>query len=332
MKKVTVIIPVYNVEQYLGSCLDSVMAQTYKNLEVIVVDDASPDGSGAIAEDFAAKDERIKVIHKNVNHGLSAARNVGIKNATGDFIFFIDSDDKLRSETISRLIEKAKDGNLPLTGYDLEFMPEGKIKHAEQAYGSFSSLSEWLNAFPKLFATKFNFAWGKLYRADILKHNGIEFRQKISLVEDLLFNLQYYEHCTGFYLDEYNGYIYRQTGASSLSKKFDPKMIDWNVMSFTTLVAFLNAHNMYNSENKAHLLANACNNFKYNFHLVALSKYYSLQDKERIINEALDRPFVAEAMRDGNASVRCYQKFITYLLRHNHISTYICLEKLRRLI
>ena len=89
---ISIIIPVYNVEHYLAECLDSVLAQTYKNLEIILVDDGSIDGSGQICDNYAGKDSRIKVIHQT-NAGVSAARNKGLKVAKGEYIGFVDADD-----------------------------------------------------------------------------------------------------------------------------------------------------------------------------------------------------------------------------------------------
>lgn len=90
--KISVIIPVYNVEQYLPDCVNSVLSQDYTNLEIILVDDGSPDNSGAICDEFAARDPRIKVIHK-ANGGLSDARNAGVLTATGEYVLFLDGDD-----------------------------------------------------------------------------------------------------------------------------------------------------------------------------------------------------------------------------------------------
>lgn len=103
-KLISVIIPVYNVERYLHQCVDSVLAQTYTNLEIILVDDGSPDTSPAICDEYAQKDKRIKVIHKD-NGGLSSARNAGLDAATGDFIYFLDSDDILHPDCIKILFE-----------------------------------------------------------------------------------------------------------------------------------------------------------------------------------------------------------------------------------
>ena len=100
---VSVVVPIYNVEKYLNRCLESIVAQTYQNLEIILVDDGSPDGCPQLCEDWAKKDTRIKVIHKE-NAGLGMARNTGIENAAGEFICFFDSDDYIAPETIQKCI------------------------------------------------------------------------------------------------------------------------------------------------------------------------------------------------------------------------------------
>lgn len=103
-KTVSVIIPVYNVEQYLARCVDSILCQTYSKLEILLVDDGSPDGSGAICDAYAAKDARVRVIHKP-NGGLSSARNAGIDASHGDYLSFIDSDDWIHPDTYRHLLD-----------------------------------------------------------------------------------------------------------------------------------------------------------------------------------------------------------------------------------
>ena len=110
---ISVIVPVYNVEPYLRKCLDSIINQIYRDLEIIVVDDGSTDGSGAICDEYKEKDDRIKVFH-TANRGLSAARNLGLDNATGDWIGFVDSDDWIEPDMYSALIKCAEE-----TGADL---------------------------------------------------------------------------------------------------------------------------------------------------------------------------------------------------------------------
>ena len=103
-KLVSIIVPIYKVEKYLKQCLDSILNQTYENIEIILVDDGSPDNCGKICDEYASNDKRIRVIHKE-NGGLSSARNAGLDVATGEYISFIDSDDYVSENFIKRLYD-----------------------------------------------------------------------------------------------------------------------------------------------------------------------------------------------------------------------------------
>ena len=102
---VSIVVPIYNVEKYIDKCVDSIINQTYKNLEIILVDDGSPDNCGDIADKYAELDNRIKVIHKS-NGGLSDARNAGLDISTGEFICFIDSDDYVEMDMIEKTLNR----------------------------------------------------------------------------------------------------------------------------------------------------------------------------------------------------------------------------------
>lgn len=106
MDSISIIVPVYNVEQYLCKCIDSILMQTFKHLQIILVDDGSEDLSGKICDKYEQKDKRIKVIHKQ-NGGLSDARNCGLDNASGEYVIFVDSDDYIEKDACAKLIEIA---------------------------------------------------------------------------------------------------------------------------------------------------------------------------------------------------------------------------------
>ncbi|MBR6046024.1 MAG: glycosyltransferase [Ruminococcus sp.] len=116
---VSIVIPVYNVEKYLRECVDSVLRQTYSDLEIILVDDGSPDGSGAICDEYAEKDSRVTVIHKE-NGGLSDARNAGMAAAHGEYIYFLDSDDYIVDDAIRLLVDRARTENADFVFFDSE--------------------------------------------------------------------------------------------------------------------------------------------------------------------------------------------------------------------
>ena len=121
-KLVSVIIPAYNIEDYIGRCLDSVLSQTYKNLEIIVIDDGSSDRTGEILDDYEKKNHRMKVIHKE-NGGVSSARNIGIDRANGDYIGFVDGDDRVNPKLFETLVKLINGENADIAhcGYQMVF-------------------------------------------------------------------------------------------------------------------------------------------------------------------------------------------------------------------
>ncbi len=170
MERISVIVPVYNVEQYLPKCVDSLLAQTYENLEIILVDDGSPDGSGGICDAYAEKDPRIKVIHKE-NGGLSSARNAGLDIAQGEYIAFVDSDDWVEPEAYKYLLGLARKYGVKLVcagRYDVE------EKTGEKTQGLCPPMEEKISS-EELVRRIFlwdnvdSAAWDKLYHRSLLE-------------------------------------------------------------------------------------------------------------------------------------------------------------------
>lgn len=165
-KIVSVIVPVYKVEKYLNRAVDSILNQTYRDLEIILVDDGSPDNSGNICDVYAMIDSRVKVIHKN-NGGLSSARNVGLDKATGKYIFFLDSDDFIQPHTIERLLsvaEKEKCDIVQCQFFRFEtVIPEEKFQLGVEYVSSEDALA-------KIDDAVYMAAWNKIYRSSIFKN------------------------------------------------------------------------------------------------------------------------------------------------------------------
>ena len=176
MNKITVIIPVYKVEKYLQKCLDSVVDQSYKDLQILLVDDGSPDQCPNICEQYAAKDARVQVIHQK-NQGLSAARNTGIKDIAGDYVLFLDSDDYLEETYCEKMMELAQrtDSDIVI-GEATTVDEEGRVYHTNQ---------EIKISVEKVFSKEMimgevireqqwkGYAWGKLYRRSLVE--GIKY-------------------------------------------------------------------------------------------------------------------------------------------------------------
>jgi len=172
-----VIVPVYNVEKYLEKCLNSIVNQTYQNLEIILVDDGSPDGCGAICDKYAAQDQRIRVIHKE-NGGLSSARNAGLEIATGEYINFVDSDDWIEPDMYEYLLSGAQQAGADIVVCGMfEELPDRQHCHSWHDAETFNT-EEGLE---QLFLRKkySHSAWAKLYRrtlfADVRFPDGRNF-------------------------------------------------------------------------------------------------------------------------------------------------------------
>lgn len=191
--EISVIIPVYQVEKYLSECIESVLSQKYDPVEIILVDDGSTDRSSLICDDYSDKYKNIKVIHKK-NEGQSAARNTGMKIASGDYLMFLDSDDMLAAPDILHHMAKCiSESNADiLTGNFCMYKDgqPGDIHRHHLKNGAYVQTSEFrFNAFYRI--GHLSYPWGKLYRKQFLEKNQILFK-KFPVAEDKLFNLECY--------------------------------------------------------------------------------------------------------------------------------------------
>lgn len=181
-KLISVVVPIYNVEKYLRECVDSILAQTHKNLEIILVDDGSPDNCPKICDEYAAKDSRVKVIHKE-NGGLGAAYNTGIAAANGDYLGLVESDDWIEPDMYERLLESALkfDSDVVKANffrYDSYANPKDKVhaQHAKYALGKLAPENKGFNIteYPKLLFF-YSSIWTTLYKMDFAK--GLKFQE-----------------------------------------------------------------------------------------------------------------------------------------------------------
>lgn len=167
---ISVIIPVYNVEKYLKDCMESVLAQTYTDFQVVLVDDGSIDGCPGICDAYAERDARVNVIHK-ANGGLSDARNAGTEAAEGDWIFYLDSDDYLEQNALETLVNIQKEYQSDIVVGNYSYLYEDHEDTSQTPYKGICVLNNH-DAMEALITGKIqNFAWGKLIRADIAKRH-----------------------------------------------------------------------------------------------------------------------------------------------------------------
>lgn len=230
MPKISISVPVYNAEKVIHYCIESILQQSFEDFELILVDDGSVDNSGKICDEYALKDSRIRVIHKE-NGGVSSARNTGIQNSTGEFICFVDSDDFIEKDYLELLLDSKRKypdydniwcGFQTVTDYCRANKKEIIATDSEKV--SFFNTVEimtlhekWLDASP----------CNKLYSRQLISENKLSFLRDLSLGEDLLFNLEYLDCSNGKILTVNQPlYNYLRDGKQSLDNKYYPDFFD----------------------------------------------------------------------------------------------------------
>ena len=218
---VSIIVPVYNVKQYLATCLESILSQTYRNLEVILVDDGSKDGSGQLCDDYSHKDPRIMVIHKN-NEGVGVARNTGIQSAKGKYIQFVDSDDFLEESMTETLMKAVNQGCvLPICNIKMYFEdPRYNYDLITLDETIQVSIQQYLSSFVMNYKTNplIGSPCNKIFMKDLMINNQIKFQEGRSFAEDFMFNLDYLYHVSKVTVINKALYSYRAETVNSLSK------------------------------------------------------------------------------------------------------------------
>lgn len=224
---ISVIVPVYRVEEYLERCVKSILSQTYKNLEVILVDDGSPDQCPAICDACAEKDARVKVIHQE-NKGLSGARNAGIDAASGEYLAFVDSDDYVSPHFIEELYQLLQDTGCAIGQCRFSYVKgDGLVEESDSAFCIYrgESLMEQLYG-PEEKATCFVVAWNKLYRAELFKETGIRYPEgRIHEDEATTYRL-FHEAKKLAFLDRALYGYYTENGGS-ITSVFSAKRLQW---------------------------------------------------------------------------------------------------------
>jgi len=244
---VSVIVPVYNVEKYVDICIESILKQTYSNIEVIIVDDGSTDSSGEKCDKWALKDNRIKIIHKK-NEGLGYARNTGLKEVTGEYVIFVDSDDFISEVMIERLIASIHyyEVDTVYCGWNryrgTDNIIKTNLRIDKTTFQGNKILSEVLG---EMVATKpyeledcyfWMSVWHGIYSMDIIKKNNIFFPSERELIsEDIIFHIDYLKNSLGVALIADNLYFYRENNIS-LTSIYNPKRFEKEVILYKEVV------------------------------------------------------------------------------------------------
>lgn len=176
MPKISIIVPVYKGERYLNECVDSILAQTYADFELILLDDGSPDNSGKICDDYATRDSRVRVIHK-ANEGINATRRRGVQEATGEWVAFCDDDDSMPIDALESLVALT-DGTDLVIGF-----PDEPVNRKPLSFEEFRINSITAKRFPPS-------PWAKLYRRSLFNDHTFDFPREIDGEEDMIMNIR----------------------------------------------------------------------------------------------------------------------------------------------
>lgn len=235
--KISIIVPIYNAESTLRRCVDSIFAQTFRNFELILIDDGSRDHSAEIIDDYAALDSRVIPIHKE-NGGVSSARNAGLEIARGEYITFIDSDDWIKERYLENIFHFDKyDCSLIICNYSIIGCPIHTSKYEEQFLNSANEITHFINLTITDCLTRV--PWGKFFRRESIKLNNLQFDQKIHFGEDTEFVFKYIASCNNILISEDDSYQYYIDGYKKNKYKISTKQYKYSIEKVMSALALI---------------------------------------------------------------------------------------------
>lgn len=215
MQKISIIVPVYNVSQYLGKCLTSLVEQTYSNIEIICVNDGSTDSSGEILDRFVNEDSRICILSQK-NSGPSIARNEGLKRCHGDYVLFVDADDYLEADACSNLVDVVSDKDVDVVGFSYKTFPNGhKVSYSMKTEKVLSPMQLLKSTTIPQTSNDLCFMWRYMFKRSFLMAYNIMFDNAIRIGEDMLFMMRVYSLAKNMLLLDYAPYNYRVDNTQS---------------------------------------------------------------------------------------------------------------------
>ncbi len=215
---ISIIVPVYKVEQYLYRCVDSILAQTYSNMEIILIDDGSPDKCPSICDQYAIRDFRVKVLHKK-NGGVSSARNAGLNIMNGKYVCFVDSDDYLPEDSIMKLYSAMNNNDVTYVVGMCKFAGKETVKNTINELNMFRIQEEPEKLLSYIVKGGSYSPYAKLYNSNIIHEYTLRFPENMKIAEDAVFIRTYLRYCDSVCLIPEIVYEYNEDNTHSLSKK-----------------------------------------------------------------------------------------------------------------
>ena len=300
MEKVSVIIPVYNSSEHITECIESIIKQTYTNLEIIIINDGSTDNSLDICQRFESKDNRVK-LYNNANHGVSYTRNFGVEHSTGDYIVFVDSDDVIDKDYIKILLDT-------IINSKSDCSICGIYKGSQYTPGSnhenYSILDD--EKISGLFEIYGGFLWNKMYKREIILKHNIKLNEDVHISEDLLFNFDYFTKCKTVAYNDSKLYFYRIYSQSSYNNL---KSLKW----FSVLDTYNILLNSYSTLSKK-----IRNNIIYMYWFnVYESRYRVKKIDKKYVNDMIQKiNFSKEILRNTKKELTYSQRLKLFILNY----------------
>lgn len=322
MDKISVIVPVYNVEQYLKRCVQSILNQTYSNLEIILVDDGSTDNSRKICDTF--EDKRIKVFHKK-NEGLGKARNTGIKKATGKYYMFVDSDDYIDSTIIENLYTKLneKKADTCIGGFKRVYADKTEVFsniYADQTFYGTDVVNKVLS---RMFGKKSKkddhiemSVWKVLFSSNIIKQNNILFpSEKEFISEDIIFDIDYFSKAKVVTMSSDVGYNYCDN-SDSLTTRYNSNRFELQKKLMNELVRRTKDLNIYNKVYQR-ILNTFISNVRYCIKLD--QKYLSRKEAKQTIRKICNDKAVQNTLKNYKVDEGLKSNLINWLIYKHQV-------------
>ena len=246
-EKVSIVIPVFNGEKYIENCINSLIIQTYKDIEIIIVDDGSIDNTGNIVKKMVNLDNRIIYIYQK-NSGVSSARNNGIKGSSGKYITFVDSDDSVQKNYVEYLhsLINIDNADIALTRYPKKFKSNTRIKNNKKMQDDNVEIVTGVSAANEMLCYKIVISpWNKMFKKEILIKNNILFNQNLSFGEGFEFVINSFLHSNKVVIGNKKIYNYRVDNMNSVMTKFSRKLVTGSIDSQKSILKLINNNTKY---------------------------------------------------------------------------------------
>lgn len=317
-KLVSIIIPVFNAEEFIENTIKNILLQNYSLIEVILVDDGSTDRSAEIILNYQEKDSRLIYLRQD-NQGPSAARNNGLRKATGDYVLFVDADDSLKVNALRDMINESNDSDLLIFGY--ENVNEENAENNQVVIPSKNetfTLSKFLPLFSEFLEKNIlHYVWNKLYRKEVLRE--VYFDETVKVGEDLLFNIEVLKNVSRLKCTESVYYNHIWFNDNSITLKYHESLFDYRNKQYISAKEFLKYYQSYNDKNITKLKRYYLNKYiACFFNLESPSATMTRVEKNNqiqiIVNEIND-----EGINEYYNNLPIWQVMYVFLIRHKSV-------------